>query len=89
MGKSRVLLFFTALGLAVAACDRGTGGTSKSGPGNQTVDSEFRVHHDPDGSVAGRPGVSPYEGRVGEGQMAGVAAKPTASPAPSQKKPDR
>jgi hypothetical protein len=76
-------------GLLAAACDRGTGGTSKAGPAAQTVDSEFRVHRDPDGSVPGRPGISPYEGRIDEKQMAGTAdppaPKPSAAPRSSGK----
>jgi hypothetical protein len=40
------------------------GDTSKSGNTNQTVDQNMKVHRDNDGSVTGKPGVSPYEGRT-------------------------
>lgn len=63
------LIAFTLV-FIFSACDRG-GTTSRSGPSNQTVDSEFRVHRDKDGSVVGQPGISPYEG---------VTTQPTSTP---------
>lgn len=64
---------------SLQACDR-TGGTSKAGPSNQTVDSEFRVHRDKDGSVTGEPGVSPYEGRNDQQAGSTPSASPSAKP---------
>ena len=66
----------TSLLISGSACNRG-GGTSKSGPGNQTVDSNFHVHRDKDGSVPGQPGISPYEGTLKQKR---AEATPTPKP---------
>ncbi len=47
---------------AIPGCTDRTEGTSKAGRGNRTIDPDFHVHIDKDGSVTGEPGQSPYEG---------------------------
>lgn len=63
IGFREVIFLLFSLVLLVS-CSRNSD-TSQAGPGNQTVDANFKVHRDKDGSVTGEPGASPYEGRTG------------------------